>query len=471
MSPSPFHRFLATLLLATATVLGAEPALKPRIVVLTDISPNTVEPDDTESMVRLLVHADEFEIEGLVATTGWSNGGGNEHPELLHGLVDAYAKDLPNLLRRSGQQGHRADETRQPLGYWPSPGYLRSRTMLGSRTRGLRFLGRDNVSPGSDLILRLADEADARPVWILAWGGANTLAQAVWQAQRDRSPEAFRAFLRRLRLYTITDQDRGYEKGTPFDISAHQWLRREFPRDLFHLWDESAWTYQNGTGKARWEEYAAEIQGHGHLGALYPKYRYGVEGDTPSFLYVQANGLNDPESPSAVGWGGFFRWGKGPDGVTEAYVNGPGTPTHAVSRKYEARFYPAVFNAFSARMKWARDGKGNREPEVIVDGAAGREPIRRQPVEGTALTLDASATRDPDGDALRFSWWIAEEAGDGPKEVRLAGETSERATVTLPPGSAGKRLQVVCEVTDAGTPPLTAYRRIVLEPTAARRTP
>jgi len=35
--------------------------LKPRIVVLTDVS--TWETDDSESLVRLLVHADMFEIE------------------------------------------------------------------------------------------------------------------------------------------------------------------------------------------------------------------------------------------------------------------------------------------------------------------------------------------------------------------------------------------------------------------------
>ena len=37
--------------------------LKPRIVVLTDIS--TWEPDDHESLIRLLVHADMLEIEEL----------------------------------------------------------------------------------------------------------------------------------------------------------------------------------------------------------------------------------------------------------------------------------------------------------------------------------------------------------------------------------------------------------------------
>lgn len=34
--------------------------LKPRIVVLTDIGPSEIEPDDHESMVRLLCYADRF---------------------------------------------------------------------------------------------------------------------------------------------------------------------------------------------------------------------------------------------------------------------------------------------------------------------------------------------------------------------------------------------------------------------------
>ena len=50
--------------------------LKPRIIVLTDIAPGDREPDDMESVVRLLSHADLFEIEVLITTSGWNSGGG-----------------------------------------------------------------------------------------------------------------------------------------------------------------------------------------------------------------------------------------------------------------------------------------------------------------------------------------------------------------------------------------------------------
>ncbi len=114
--------------------------LKPRIVVLTDIAPNDIEPDDMASMIRLLVHADQFEIEALIATTGWNNNGGNERIDLIHDALDAYEKDLSNLKKRSGQKDFAADESKQQIGYWLTPDYLRSRTVMGSTKMGMKFI-------------------------------------------------------------------------------------------------------------------------------------------------------------------------------------------------------------------------------------------------------------------------------------------------------------------------------------------
>jgi hypothetical protein len=447
----------------SATSLAAP--LKPRIIVLTDISPNNVEPDDMESMIRLLVHADLFEIEGLVATTGWSNSGGQERRDLIQDAINAYEKDLPNLRKRSNQDGHMADESQQQIDYWPSAAYLLSRTVLGSRKRGYSFIGEGNDSHGSDLIIKMADENDERLIWILTWGGGNTLAQAIWRVREERTAEQLNEFMHKIRTYTITDQDRGYQRGTPYDISSHQWMRREFNKDLLFIWDECAWTYQNDTGKRNWDKYATHIQNHGNLGNMYPKYKYGVEGDTPSFLYVLPNGLNNPENPGHGGWGGFFVWSICPDNQTYAYTNHQGTQAQTISRKYQVHFYPAIFNNFAARMDWAKDGAGNRNPIVVINGDSSIANITVTPVQGTSVTLDASASYDPDGDKLTFSWWVLSEAGTYAQDVTISSSDSSRATIEVPSDSAGKSFHVICEVTDDGTHNLTGYRRIIFEPT------
>ena len=457
---------LISLILGSQTLFAqpTEIQLKPRVVVLTDVS--TWETDDTESLVRFLVHADLYEIEGIVWTTGYSHSNISSNPthfEIIHGVIDAYEQDLPNLLKRSNQSGHEQENSPQEIGYWPSADYVREHTMKGSIRRGQQYIGANNNSDGSKLIIDLADEDDDRPIWITVWGGANTLAQAIWQVQQTRSEDELEAFLHKLRVYTITDQDRHYDGSEGYEVSSHQWMRREFEEDLFFIWDECAWKFQNGTGASNWSQYETHIQGHGNLGGQYPKYKFGVEGDTPAFLHILPNGLNNPETPAQCGWGGYSEWGLSADNQTYAYTNPSGT-ANRVCTKYENRFYAATFNNFAARMDWAKDGTGNRNPVLVVDGDEGLFILTRTPKEGSAVMLDASGTYDADGDALTFKWWIQQEAGSYSSKVTILNSDSSAATVNVPSGSEGESFHVICEVTDNGTHNLSSYRRIIFEP-------
>lgn len=454
---------VSTLLLAYSSTAQENENLKPRIVVLTDIAPNDIEPDDMESMVRLLVHADLFEVEAFIATTGWSNTGGKERMDLLHDALRAYESDLPNLKKRSGQKTFNKDESKQEIGYWPSAEYFRSRAMLGSTTMGMKFIGAGNDSEGSKRIIALADEDDERPIWITVWGGGNTFAQAIWHVQQDRSDEQFKVFLNKFRVYTITDQDRPWSRGDTirYANSAHQWMRK-FEKDLKFLWCECAWKLHNDTGVKKWDEYARHIQNHGNLGRLYPKYKWGVEGDTPSFLHVIPMGLSDPDVPGQVSWSGYFESGLGRDSITHSYTNYAGKP-YDICAKYFMYFYPASFNNFAARMDWADKGVGNRNPVVVINGDKGINPIKINANNNTTITLDASKSFDPDKDKLQYKWWIVPEAGDRVEALKISGNESSIATVNIPAHAAGKQVHIICEVTDNGVPSLTSYRRIIIE--------
>ena len=448
------------LLIATTSVSSQNATLKPRLVVLTDISLD--EPDDHQSLIRLLVHADMYEIEGIVLTTGWSVRHPKEDMDKAKGAIDAYEKDLPNLLKRSSQTGFTQDNERQEIGYWPSAQYLKDRTMFGSMVMGMEFIGADNNSEGSNLIIKLADEDDDRPVWVTFWGGGNTLAQAIWKVQQTRSEPELKRFLHKVRAYAIADQDQ--KNRTSFDLSSHAWMRRNFSDDLLFIWEDCAWWYQVSAAKrGLWPDYETHIQRHGNLGNQYPKYHYGVEGDTPSFLHLMPNGLNNPDVPTQAGWGGYSEWGLGIDNNGYAYVNRTGD-AHTICSKYVKEFEQAYFNNFAARMDWAKEGKGNRNPIAIINGNEGIEILMKNPRQGTTIKLDASKSYDPDDDTLTVKWWIQPEAGTYPKEITLTDENTSAVHIEVPAGSAGKTFHVICEITDNGVPKLTSYRRIIFEP-------
>lgn len=463
---SAFFAFLAVLAGCRSARLEFQPQLKPRIVVMTDIGPARVEPDDNESAVRLMSYADRFEIEGIITTVGWNcDPYPSEWAEYLTRVTDGYVTDVHNLMKRSNQtefQSLEQENRSQTLGYWPSAEYVKSRCVMGSQRAGIGVIGPENETEGSRLIRNLLLEDDGRPIWFLAWGSANTLAQAVWRFQHELAPDEFKRILNRIRLYTITDQDMVYAMRMNRDYSSHMWLRENFARDLMLVWDESAWLAQNENGKNDWESYAKYIQGHGAMGRDYPKFLWGVEGDTPSFLHVMPNGLNDPDDPTQVGWGGYHTFALSPDRKTYAWTNWQ-QPENRISRSFEDRFYTDEFADFAARMEWAETGSGNTNPVLVVNGDSGLAPIEMTVPAGKTVTIDASRSFDPEGNGLSFHWEFQPFAGyDGPAPA-ISDADARKIKVTMPESDGTEHdHHLILTVHDDGNFSLASYRRVII---------
>ena len=460
-------KFLVSLicLLAVSTtgLAKGKNGLKPRLVVCTDIAPADVEPDDMESMVRLMSYADCFEVEALITSVGWNcDPYPKEWADYLFRVIEAYRQDVPNLMKRSDQQGFLSiaqENGQQQIGYWPSADYLKSRAVMGSERGGIKVIGEGNDSPGSELLIRLADEDDPRPIYVAAWGGANTLAQAIWRVKQTRSAEELKRFVRKFRIYTITDQDMQYNMRMNRAYSSHMWLRREFKDDLQFIWDEGTWQEQCELGKRHWQQHKENIQGKGALGKEYPTYKWGVEGDTPSFLYVMPNGLNDPEDPHQAGWAGYHERGICADSLTTAWTSWQ-EPLRSISVGYKQRFYLDELGDFMARMQWADEGRGNHNPQVIINRQKGLQPVRLKAKAGKTIRLDASKSKDPDGDMLSFYWWQQLEIGTSKAIITQADQP--QTNIQIPADADKGELHLICEVHDNGPFRLPAYRRIII---------
>ena len=250
--------------------------------------------------------------------------------------------------------------------------------------------------------------------------------------------------------------------------------------------------YHSGGRSDLHEEYAQAAKGP--LGKMYPRFAFIMEGDTPSYLNLIDNGLNGYRQPDWGGWGGRYVY-RQPYGETHAIWTQGGDLFSRVTSQDTAvgvdgkehvsdqatiwRWREAFQNDFAARMAWtvADYQHANHAPVVEVNGQSGTSPIVIDAPVGPPVILDASPSRDPDGQALHYHWFHYTEAGGTGTSlaaITIVGGDTPKATVTatatcrpqwLPsstPCPAEGSAHIILAVRDEGTPPLTSYRRVIL---------
>ena len=477
---------LASLLLAFTLLwmnTGAWAAEKTRVIVTSD-----GEVDDECSMVRFLLYANEWDVEGIVTSSSQYHWQGHRWAgdDWLVPYLEAYAAVYPNLLKH--------DE-----GY-PSPDHLAQRSFLGN----VKAEGdiEEETAGSAHIVKVLLDETDTRPVWLQAWGGPNTIARALKTIQQMH-PERMAEVAAKIRFFFIWEQDATYQ-----DYILPNWGKYQIPTiisDQFwaiaYQWKHIQPEPMQGFFGAEWMQQNI-LQDHGSLCSLYKAHEKGShglsgdygfepgdfrsEGDSPAFLHIIPTGLPSLESPGWGGWGGRYvkvrnnTWLDPVPAENYSYPGGRWYSSTAWGRvslrqgetsfnnpRVKAYFKPmwrwteAMQNDFAARADWSVSNydEANHPPQVTV-----AHPLDLKLQPGQVVTLDASGTTDPDGDRLSYRWWQYREAGTYDGSVRIEQADQTQASFTVPADvNEGESIHVIIEVTDDGKPPLTRYARVVAE--------
>lgn len=459
---------------------------------------NDAECDDMNSLLHLLLYANDVDVEGLVLSSSclhyegdpalglkpkrWAGG------QWMWDYLDAYEQVWPNLV------------IHDPA--YPTAEYLRSVTCIGNiRSEG----DMEQDSDGSELIRRAIFADDPRQLYLLAGGGTNTIGRALKRIEQDwrgtREWELiYRAVCEKCVIFMIVTQDNTYR-----DYIAVNWpdMRMLHCTSLYGIafkFDESmcpddtlevyhgSWTKPHLLDKGPlMVHYHTWLDGHVYPGEE-EKYQFGSnrrltsgdwwgkqardqydfisEGDSPSFLHLIDKGLRTLENPSYGGWGGRFQRVKDNefDARADYWATAPDAATPPMrGEAYQlTRWIRDWMQDFASRASWCvaeRYEDANHAP--AVDIAEGMDIVA---APGEILELHA-VTSDPDGDAVSVSWLRYEDADTCEGTVALSADDGTCSVVVPSDAHPGDTIHVVCRVTDEGNGRdeyMVSYARVIV---------
>jgi hypothetical protein len=492
---------------------------RPRIVITAD-----PELDDNNSLIRFLLYSSDLDVEGLIyASSGYHWKGDDKgtmwyvpgreyarfgldtcpctswrwapHERFIDDVVEAYGKVYPNLKVHNPN--------------YPHPDSLKSKILFGN----IEFDGDfSKNTPGSDLIKSLILDDKPGKLYITAWGGQSTIARALKSIQEQfeytTQWEAIKKkVIRKVVLLPSGDQDDTYHKyikptwpdidyrqftgGPNYGFGAQLGAK---PADSVYLTAE--WMKQNvsdrgplgslyrvwGDGKQMVKGdkmdffgvsagYTSEqLRSMGYI-VWMPVQKKGSwigEGDDFTYMNMLGSGLRAYEAGFYGGWGGrqLSEQHSGEmslpmDTSQQAMASALSTASGQSNKNGNVfpDFFPAAQRDFAARLKWSVTPKytgANHLPVVQIEG-----PLHVLASPGETIKLTGTVS-DPDGNKLSVSWWQFQ-VGTYPGKISFSNMNSEQTKILIPKDAiSGQTIHVILEVTDNGSPSLTAYERVII---------
>ncbi len=267
-----------------------------RVLVSTDLGGD---PDDIQSLYRLLHYSDVLEIEGIVSSPG--PGAENSGDK-----VRRWIREI--RIEQVRANGH--------------PELITEKRALELVKQGRYAKGAPSAAGGSEgsrWIIERAHAADpsgqGRPLWVLVWGAMTDVAQAL-----DDDP----SIVGKIRINFIGSSN------TRSDPASRDYVYEGLQDKWPELWwiedgllprfkhDTFRGVYQGGEQSGEWgnqEFVRRNVRGHGpEAGDAFPlaEWPNGTlkEGDSPTMMYLFSplfGGVGDVDDPTAESWGGRFR--------------------------------------------------------------------------------------------------------------------------------------------------------------------
>ena len=501
-------KFLALLLalimaLSVASIASAEDEVdtRPRTIVTTDL-----ECDDIDSLLHLLLYANDIDIAAIIVTSSthhWTGDGEHTMSEVIDSfqkggdltiwramevnwvydtIRNEYAAVYPNLVKHDAR--------------YPSPGELVEKTKIGN----VQFEGDYRFdTEGSDFIKGILLDDDMRPLYVQAWGGANSLARALKSIEEeykdtDDWDAVYGKVCQKTTLISWGNQDKSYadyiavawpDMGRKYCVTGGIGYNTSINCTIpYREYFKPAWltenikfnhgplmgkyllfgdgTYYEGENPDSQFGFMSTLARDDcwlkRLNGLVDRYEFISEGDSPCWMYLIPVGLRGLENSEYGSWGGRITNEYGGRAISEYDPT-----TGRLSSGYSVhRWFPAFMNDWAARADWCvTDFDGaNHQPMVCTSTEDVTVP------RGTTVELNGFA-EDPDGDGLTFNWWVYKDASvySGANlaylDVWAHGVASTSFTVPAD-AEEGDYFNLVLEVTDNGSPALTRYAQVII---------